>query len=70
MALIGVRLLHIVSSMLSASHIVTLALISPEDIGDVLMFRNKTYRSVVHWAGLLMIFSGAILVLLMKQSMA
>lgn len=35
MALIGVRLLHIVSSMLSASHIVSLALISPEDIGDV-----------------------------------
>jgi hypothetical protein len=41
MALIAVRLLHIVSSMLSASHIVTLAVISPEEIGDILMFRDK-----------------------------
>ena len=66
MAVIAVRLLHIVSSMLSASHIVTLAVISPDEIGDILMFRDKAYRSMVHWAGLLMIFSGAILVLLMK----
>jgi hypothetical protein len=66
MALIAVRLLHIVSSMLSASHIVSLAVISPEEIGDIIMFRDKKYRSMVHWAGLLMIFSGAILVLLMK----
>ena len=69
MAQIFVRLLHIITSMITATNVVISVIIGPEEIGDVLVLRDKTYRNLIHWSGLLMIFSGAILVLIMKQNM-
>ncbi len=54
--------------MLACSNIAIFALFPAEDIGDLAFIRTKTYKNLVYFSGLVMIFSGILLLLVMRQN--
>ena len=59
------RLVHIFCAMLASSCVVLAATLGPE-IYELDLYRNRGYRSLQHFAGVGMIFSGVFYVLLLK----
>ena len=61
-----IRLVHILSSAIIASTIV-LAVALGTDIADQDFYKSKKFRSLYHYSGVAMIFSGVILIVLTKS---
>jgi hypothetical protein len=55
--------------MLACSNIVIFAFIAAEDIGEVDYIRKKSYKNLVYFSGLLMIFSGILLFISMRHNL-
>ena len=62
------RLVHILSTMMVGSSI-ALAVVMGPDIVDLEMYRDKRYKGLQHYSGVLMIFSGVLLIMMMKQTL-
>lgn len=65
---ICIRFIHIVTAMLSASFIIV-QLCLGEDILEYDFHKEKHYRMLQNYSGLLMIFTGFILVVLMRKTL-
>jgi hypothetical protein len=63
-------LLHLISSMLACSNIFIMAMIPAEDIGDISYLRTKLYKNLVYFSGLIMIFSGIPLLMIMRSKLS
>lgn len=66
--LIIVRLLHIISSALTVTFILLQAIYG-EEVVDQEFFRDKKYKSLQNYSGLLMIFTGFVMLVIMRKKL-
>ena len=59
------RLVHLIASLLSLSTVIVSVYFGTEIIEQD-FYRDKSYRAISHYAGILMIFSGVVLMSISK----